>query len=207
MHSAQAFHFLWPFVKQFRGCGWYSPFLYMLMGLCFDFAVTFRTLDRFINEDRNAVPREGPCFARVTYSCISILYRHLFLFYLKIESMRELCCCVTQIELRTFVSSSSPSWTANGFLQIRALPSTNEGDYSAEKGFIHVQCQHGDRVTYSMDIEVPSETAPDYGRLSLGFYFSVALTLPGGSHALPLLLVSELICPCSASFTWLNPCC
>jgi len=52
-----------------------------------------------------------------------------------------------------------------------------------------------------MDEEVPAETPTGYSRLSLGFYFSAALAVPGGGYVLPLLLVSELICQGSTYFT------
>lgn len=52
-----------------------------------------------------------------------------------------------------------------------------------------------------MDEKVPTETPTGYGRLSLGFYSSVALAVPGGDYMLPLLLVSELVCQGSTYFT------
>lgn len=73
----------------------------------------FWKLNSFINENRNAIPREVTCLARVTYSWISIPYKHLFLFHLKIKSMKEICCYLKQIELWTFVSSSSVYWTTS----------------------------------------------------------------------------------------------
>lgn len=110
----------------------------------------------------------------------------------------------SQIELGTFVSSSSVYWTANCFLRIRDLPSTNEGRYRAEKGFTCFLCQHKDRFTYFMDEKVPAETPTGYSRLSLGFYFSRTLS---GGYVLLLLLVSELICQDSTYFTWLKLLC
>ena len=139
-----------------------------------------------------------------SYSWMSLVYKHLFLFHLKIKSMKEICRYLTQIELRTFVSSSSVYWTANCFLQIRDLPSANEGDYRAEKGFTCFLCQRRDRFTCFMDEKVPAETPTGYGHLSLGFYFSMALAMPGAGYVLPLLLVSELICQGSTYFTWLE---
>lgn len=102
--------------------------------------------------------------------------------------MKEICCYLTQIELRTEHLSplhQKNDWTANSFMHIRDLPSTNEGDYSAEKGFTCFLCQHRDRFTCFMDEKVPTETLTGYGRLSLGFYFSLALAMLAGGCMLP----------------------
>lgn len=145
----------------------------------------FWKLDSFISQNRNAIPRTVTCFSGVTYSWISVPYQHLCLSHLNIKSMKEICRWLTQIELRTFVSSSSVYWTAKCFLQIPDFPSTNEGDYRTEEGFTCFLCQHRDTFTYFMDEKVQTKTPPAYGCLSLGFHFSVAMAVPGGGFLLP----------------------